>query len=82
MFFILAITMQTRISLSSKVSKNLGCMPKTSAHVLSTSRKHRTELVLKILQECCGSTILTAVFYCGREVVVFLFRSLCPCRRR
>ena len=50
-----------QISLSSKFLRNLGRMPKTSTHALSTSRKHTTRfLVKRFVVECCRSTVLTA----------------------
>jgi len=61
--FILAIVLQTKISLSSKFLRNLGSMPKTFPHVLSTSRKHTTGFLVKSFRECCGSAVLTAACY-------------------
>ena len=42
MVLVLVLAPKTKCSLSSKFSRNLGSMPKTSAHGLSTSRKHST----------------------------------------
>jgi len=61
--FILAIVLQTKISLSSKFLRNLGSMPETFPHVLSTSRKHATGFLVESFGECCGSTVLTAACY-------------------
>jgi len=38
-------------------------MPKTSTHVLSTSRKHTTGFVVKIAGGCCRCTVLKAACY-------------------
>jgi len=54
-FFVLAVARQTKFSLSSKFSGNLGSMPKTSTHVLVISRKHTTRFLVK--SACCGSTV-------------------------
>ena len=62
--FVQAVALQTRFSLSSKFSTNLGCMSKTSAHVWSPSRKDTTEFFRKSLGECCVSAVLIAAFYC------------------
>ena len=81
--FTLAIALQTKISLSSKFLRNLGSMPKTFTHVLSTSRKHTTRLrgssweklwwVLRVKPQCRPPVI-------DHQVTVFLLGSLCPCR--
>jgi len=65
-----------QVSLSRKILRNLGSMPKTSTHALSNSRKHTTGFLLKRFVERCRSMVLTA----GRQVTVFLIRSLCPCQ--
>ena len=49
------------ISLSSNFLRNLGSMPKTSTHVLSTSRTHTTGFLVKSFGECCE--VLTAACY-------------------
>ena len=54
-------------------------MPKTSTHVLSTSRKHATRFLVKSFGECCGSMALTAACYWLWSHCIFT--SLCPCRR-
>jgi len=41
-----------QILLSSKPSKNLCCMPKTSTHVLSTSREHKPGFLVKRFGDC------------------------------
>jgi len=61
--FILAIAVQTKISLSSKILRNLGRMPKTFTHVLSTSRQHTAEFLVKSFGKCCGSIVLTPDCY-------------------
>jgi len=61
--FVLAIALQTKISLSSKFLRNLGRMSKTFTHVLSTSREHTTELLVKSFGKRCVSTVLTAACY-------------------
>ena len=48
MVFVLAVALRTKLSPSSKLSRNLGSMPKTPTHVLSTSRKHTTGLSEKL----------------------------------
>jgi len=55
-----AVVLQTKFSLSSKFLKNLGGVPKTSRHILSTSRKYTTGFLVKSFGVCCGSTVLTA----------------------
>jgi len=55
--FILAIVLQA------KFLRNLGSMPKTFKHVLSTSGKHTTGFLLKCYGERCGSTVLTTACY-------------------
>ena len=61
--FVPAVALQTKLSLSNKFSKNLGSMPKTSTHVLSTSRKHTTGFLVKIAGGCCRCTVLKAACY-------------------
>ena len=55
--FILAIVLQA------KFLRNLGSMPKTFKHVLSTSGKHTTGFLVKCYGERCGSTVLTTACY-------------------
>jgi len=56
-------------------------MPKTFTYVLSTSRKHTTEFLVKSFGECCGSRLRCwRPPVTGRQVTVLLLRSLCPCR--
>ena len=45
------------------VSTNLGSMPKTSTHVLSTTRKHTRGIPKRSFRDCCKSTVLTATHY-------------------
>jgi len=45
----LATALQTKFSLSRKYLRNLGSMPKMSAHALSTSRKHLKGSLKKIV---------------------------------
>ena len=61
--FVPAATIQTAFSLSSKVSRNLGSTPKTSTHVLSTSRKHTTGFVVKSFGKRCRGMVLSAACY-------------------
>jgi len=61
--FILAKVLQTKISLSSKFLRNLGSMPKTFTHVVSTSRKHATGFLVTSFGECCKNRVLTTTFY-------------------
>jgi len=61
--FIPPIVLQTKISLSSKFSRNFGSMPKTFTHVLSTSRKHTTGFLMKSFGECCGPVLTTACYW-------------------
>ena len=68
-----------QISLSSKFLRNLGSMPNTFTHVLSTSRKHTTGSSWKAL----GSVAALRCWrppVAGRQVIVFLLSSLCPRR--
>jgi len=55
--FILAIVLQA------KFLRNLGSMPKTFKHVLSTSRKPTTGFLVKSFGKRCGSTVLTTACY-------------------
>jgi len=80
--FVPAIPLQTQFSLSSKFSRCIWSMPKTSAHVLSTSRKYTIGSIGKSYGECSGSTMLTANCCYSRQTTVFLLRSLCPCWQR
>ena len=61
--FVAAVGQQNKIPLSIKFSRNLGNMPKTYTHVLSTSGKHTTGFLVKSLVECFGSMVLTAACY-------------------
>ena len=61
--FVQAVALQCEFSLSSKFLRNLGSMPKTSTHALSTSRKHTTEFIVKSFGKRCVSTVLTAACY-------------------
>jgi len=58
--FVPAVALQTKFSLSSKYLRNLGSMPKTSAPVLLTSRKHTTGFLVNSFGKRCRSTVLTA----------------------
>jgi len=61
------------LSLSSKFSRNLGNMQKTSTHILFTSRKHTTGFLVKSFGRCCGSTVLAVKsLYSWSEVCVRL----------
>ena len=71
--FILPTALETKISLSSKFLRNLGSMPKTFTHVLSTSRKHTIGFLVKIFGECCGSRLR-----CWRPPVLAI-KSLYSC---
>jgi len=67
------------ISLPSKFLWNLGSMPKTSTHALSTSRKHKTGVLVKYLWSIAGVRCWRPpVMNC--QVTVFLIRSLGPCQ--
>ena len=74
-----AATLQTKYTLSRKFSRNCESMPKTSTHILSTSRKYTTGFLVKRFGECCGSSVLT-VACCWHSSLLILFRRLCPCR--
>ena len=71
--FHVAVAQQNKIPLSNKFSRNLGNMPKTYTHVLSTSGKYMTGFLVKSFGECCRSSL-----WCwrpsvtGRQVTVFL----------
>jgi len=43
-----------------------------------SSEKHTTGCLEKSCRKCCGSAMLTSVT--GRQIIAFLFRSLCSCR--
>jgi len=73
------VATQTQHSLSNKFTRNLGNIPKTSAHVLTTLSKYITGFLVKSFGECCGSTVFTAACY-WPSVTVFLLRRLCPSR--
>ena len=66
--FVPAVALQTKFSLYSKFSRNLGSMPKTSTYVLSTSRKHTSRFLVKIFGTCCWSTMVTGPPLTGRQV--------------
>ena len=66
------------VALHSNFSINLGSLPKTFTHVLSTSREHTTGFFVKSFGGRCVSTVLTA----GRQVTLFLLRCLCQNRRQ
>jgi len=57
------VALQIKFSLSSKILRTLGSMPKTSTHALSTSRKHTTGFLVKSFGECCGCAVLTTACY-------------------
>ena len=65
--FVPAVALQTKYSLFFKFFfkflRNLESMPKTFKHVLPTSRRNTTGILVKSLGECCGSTVLTAACY-------------------
>jgi len=61
--FVPALSLQTKFSLSKKFSRNLGNMRKTSAHVLSISRKQMTGSLGTSFGVCCVSSLLTAACY-------------------
>jgi len=71
--FVLAATLQTTFSFSTKVSRYFGST-KISTHVLSTSRKQTTRFLVNSFGEFCGSTVSTAA--CYDQAIVFLFRGL------
>jgi len=76
--FILAIGLQTEISLSGKFLRNHGSMPKTFTHVLSTSRKYTTEFLVKSCGECCEK--LLGRIGCGVDDSLLLaVKSLYSC---
>jgi len=60
--FVPAVALQTKFSLSRKLSRNLGSMLKMSAHVLSITKNDRVPR--EKLWGCCGNTVLTAACYC------------------
>ena len=61
--FVIAVALQTKFSLWSKFSTNLGSMSKTSTHFLSTSRKHTTGFLMESFGGCCWSMVLTTACY-------------------
>jgi len=63
------------VALRIKFSRNPGCMPKMSTHVLSISRNHKTRFLMKIFAECCGSTVLTAAY------LLLAVKSLYPAQK-
>ena len=67
--FILAILLQTKISLSRKFLRIFGSMSKTFTHVLSTSRKHTNWFLVKSFAECCGSKVLTACYWTSTHCI-------------
>jgi len=46
-----------------KFLRNIECIPKIYRHVLSSSKKHSTETLVKSFDECCMRTVLTVVCY-------------------
>ena len=77
-FFFRAVTVQTNFSLPNKFSRNLGSMPKTSTHILST--KHTNGSLVKSFVDVAGVRCWRPPFT-GRHFIVFLLGCLCPCRR-
>jgi len=71
--FHVAVAQQNKIPLSNKFSRNLGNMPKTYTHALSTSEKYMTGFLVKSFGECCRSSL-----WCwrpavtARQITVFL----------
>ena len=74
--FILAVILQTKFLLYSKIFRNHGSMPKTSTHVLSV--KHTTRSLWKSFGSFAGVQCWRPLVT-GRQVIVFLLRSGCPC---
>jgi len=58
-----AVAPQTKFSVSSKILRNLGSMPKKSKHVLSNLRKLITWSLGQNFGECCGRRVLTVSCY-------------------
>jgi len=71
---------RTKFSLSSKFSTNLGSMPKTSTHVLSTSKAYDRVLSWKALGSIVAGVRSWRPPVAGCKVVVYLLRSLCRVR--
>ena len=44
-------------------------MPKTTTHVLSTSRKNTTEFLVKSFVECYGITVLTTCYWSSSHCI-------------
>ena len=61
--FVPAIAIKTTFHSPAQILRNLGSMLKTSSPALSTTRKHKTGLLLKSFGECCVSTMLTSACY-------------------
>jgi len=61
--FVPAVALQAIFYSPAKFLRNLGSMLKTSSHVLSTSRKHTTEFLVKSFEEFSVRTVLTAACY-------------------
>jgi len=78
--FVAAIESQTKFPVSSKFSRNPGSLPKTYAHVLSTSGKYKVGFLMKSFEGVVGVRCWR-VLPAGSQVTVFLLRRLCPCRR-
>jgi len=56
-------SLQAKFSLSNKNLRKRWSMPKTSTHVLLTSRKQKTRFFVNIFEKCCGRTGLTTACY-------------------
>ena len=78
--FILPIALQTKISLSSKIVRNLGSMPTTFTHVSSTSKKYTIGFLVKSFGSVAGvgngfdGRLLLAVkllYFCSEVCVRF-----------
>jgi len=77
---VLAVVLQTTLSLSSKFLRNFGIMLQGSTHVLSTSRKHTTGYFGKSFGSVAGVRCWRPPVT-DRQFIVFLLRRLLPCRR-
>ena len=78
--FFVAVALQKKFLLSSKLSRNPGSMAKTYIHASSPSAKCMPGSPWKALRDVVAARCWQAPI-AGRQVTAFLFRRLCLCQR-
>ena len=72
--YVLAAALQTKFFTHQEI--NLGSMPQTSVHVLSTVRNRTTGFLVKRFRKCCRSTVfmvrlsLAVIWGAGRKNII------------